>query len=93
MPRGHQDQYAAGAEQDGMAAEGAGKNRMSDVVPARKTGGAAVFCKGDTEGVQTNLAFSTQHSALSTQQSALMQRREAQKPLKHRGAEEAEDIC
>src|SRR5690348_1971171 len=36
---------------------------MSNDMPAWKAGGIAVFCKGDTEGVQEDLAISTSRSA------------------------------
>ena len=56
MPRSHQNQHAAGAEQNGMAVEGAGEDGVSHELSARKAGGVAVFCEGDTEGVQEDIA-------------------------------------
>ena len=56
VPRGDQSQHAAGAKQDGVAAGGAGEDGSSYVVPAWQAGGAAVFCKGYSEGVQENLS-------------------------------------
>ena len=57
LPRRHQSQHAARAEQDGMAAGGTGQDRISDDLPARAAGGAALLDEGYSEGVQENLAL------------------------------------
>ena len=44
LPRGHQGQHAAGAEQNGVAAERAGENRLPHELSAWPSGRSAVFC-------------------------------------------------
>ena len=51
LPRRHQDQHAARAEQDGVAAGRIGENRMSHDLPARKARSSAILIERDPEGV------------------------------------------
>ena len=44
LPRRHQGQHAAGAEQNGVAAARAGENRLPHELSAWPAGGSAVFC-------------------------------------------------
>ncbi len=44
LPRRHQDQHAAGAEQNGVAAARAGENRLPHELSARPPRGSAIFC-------------------------------------------------
>ena len=55
VPRGDQSEYAARHHQNGMAARRAGENRISDELPARAAGGAALFGARNRAGVQENL--------------------------------------
>ena len=51
LQRGHQSEHAAGSNENGMAAWGAGKNGLSDELSARTARGAAVFRERNGEGV------------------------------------------
>ena len=51
LPRRHQGEHAARAEQNGMAACRTRQDRSSDDLPARPSGGIAVFDEGYSEGV------------------------------------------
>ena len=51
MPRCNQNQHASCAEQDGVAVEGAGRDRVPDVVSARPSRCTALFCQGHSAGL------------------------------------------
>ena len=55
LPRGHQDQHAAGSRQDGMAAARAGGHGLPDELPARPADRAAVFHARNSEGLSPDL--------------------------------------
>ena len=55
LPRGHQDQHAAGSRQDGMAAARAGGHRLPDELSARAADRAAILHAGDSEGISPHL--------------------------------------
>jgi hypothetical protein len=56
LPRGDQNQYAAGSKQDGVAARRAGGNRLPHELPARQTYCAAVSDPRDFESISSYLS-------------------------------------
>ncbi len=57
VPRGHQSEYAARQNENGMAARRARENRVSDELPARPAGRAALFGARHRARIQADLTM------------------------------------